>query len=262
MKIMIAAALLSLAMTGCGVIDEPVYVSDDSAGCQPLTCAADAEEAPSVENLFAERERAGDRKLISVNNIMQNPELPTGCECVSLTILLNHYGYDVDKLTLAREYQPKQEFYWYDGMLCGADFRTTFAGDPESEDSYGCYAPCIAATANNFFCANGQEAQAEDISGTDFDRLLTDYISNDEPVLIWVTNKELHEPEYTTVWNTPDGEQMQWLAYEHCVVLTGFDRKDGKIYVSDPLVGNTSYSYERIKQRYIDMGQQAVCIDK
>lgn len=89
-------------------------------------------------------------KLINVKNVLQKPELPTGCECVSLTILLNHLGYNVDKLTLARNYLPKMDFYWSNGIYYGADFRTTFAGNPESSSSYGCYAPCIVTTANNY----------------------------------------------------------------------------------------------------------------
>lgn len=199
-------------------------------------------------------------KLIEVSNIMQNPELPTGCEVTSLTILLNHLGYPVNKVTMARNYLPKQGFYWENGIYYGADFRTTFAGDPESEYSYGCYAPCILTTASNYFEDNGLSGSVFDITGTDFDSLLSDYIKNDIPVLIWITSSNLHEPYYTSIWTTPDGEQVQWLAYEHCVVLTGYDKDNDIIYVSDPLVGNTSYDYSKIRQRYIDLGQQAVYI--
>jgi len=201
-------------------------------------------------------------KQILVQNILQNPELPTGCECVSLTILLNHLGYFVDKVTLARDYLPKMDFYWYNGIYYGADFRTTFAGNPESEHSYGCYAPCIVTTANRFLSENGYIAEAVDLTGTDFDSLLSNYIDNDIPVLIWITSSNLHESRLTSIWTTPTGEQVQWRAYEHCVVLTGYDKDNGFIDVSDPLIGNTSYDYERIKQRYIEMGQQAVYIEK
>lgn len=38
--------------------------------------------------------------------IMQMPELPTGCEITALTMVLNYYGFDVDKVTLATEYLP------------------------------------------------------------------------------------------------------------------------------------------------------------
>lgn len=199
-------------------------------------------------------------KLIDVQNILQNPELPTGCEVTSLTILLNHLGYSADKVTMARNYLPKQSFYWENGIYYGADFRTTFAGNPESEYSYGCYAPCIVTTANGYFSENGFDAAACNITGADFDSLLEDYIDNDKPVLIWITSSNLHEPYYTSIWTTPDGEEVQWLAYEHCVVLTGYDKDNQLIYVSDPLSGNISYDYSTIRQRYNEMGQQAVYI--
>ncbi|MDY3256762.1 MAG: C39 family peptidase, partial [Ruminococcus callidus] len=33
---------------------------------------------------------------INVEAVLQNPELPTGCEITSLTTVLNYWGYDVD----------------------------------------------------------------------------------------------------------------------------------------------------------------------
>ena len=77
------------------------------------------------------------KKTIEVDNIMQYPELPTGCETVALTILLNHLGFPADKVDIARNYLPKLDFYWENGILYGADYKTTFAGDPESEYAYG-----------------------------------------------------------------------------------------------------------------------------
>ena len=201
-------------------------------------------------------------KKIKVKNILQQPELPTGCECVSLTMLLNYFGYNVDKVTLVREYLPKLDFYYLNGNLYGADFTTTFAGDPESADSYGCYAPCITITANKYFIANKINNKAFDLTGTEFDDLLSDYIFDDYPVLIWITHTDLHESVLTTKWLTPDNKSVQWRSFEHCVVLTGYDKKKGLIYVSDPLVGNTSYDYKKLKQRYNEMGKQAVCIGK
>lgn len=201
-----------------------------------------------------------NKKIISVQNILQNPELPTGCEVTSLTILLNHFGYNINKVALSRNFLPKLDFYWSNGVYYGADFRTTFAGDPESQYSYGCYAPCIVTTANSYFADVNSGCQAYDMSGADFDSLLTDYIDKDLPVLIWITSSNLHESSLTSIWTTPDGETVQWRAYEHCVVLTGYDKDKQVIYVSDPLVGNTSYNYDKIKQRYNELGKQAVYI--
>ncbi len=200
------------------------------------------------------------RKAIPVECILQEPELPTGCEVVSLTILLNYLGYPAEKLTMARNYLPKLDFYTVDDQLYGADFRTTFAGDPEQPNAYGCYAPCIVTAANAYLTETGAQQAAYDLSGTDLNTLLQDYIDNDMPVLIWITSKELHEPKLTTIWKTPSGETLQWLAYEHCVVLTGYDESTGELFVADPIVGNTAYDRETLKQRYIAFGQQAVCI--
>ncbi|MBR1764999.1 MAG: C39 family peptidase [Ruminococcus sp.] len=227
---------------------EPAVTDDSSEG-------EEGGEEPAIEGASV----SGSKKL-QVTNILQNPELPTGCETTSLTILLNYLGYPADKVTLARNYLPKQSFYWENGEMYGADFRTTFAGDPEDSYSYGCYAPCIVTTANSYLSATGASARARDLTGTDLDTLLVSCINSGSPVLIWITSANLHETALTTVWKTPAGNQVQWVAYEHCVVLSGYDADAGLIYVADPLVGNTSYSYSLLRQRYIDMGSQAVKI--
>lgn len=201
-------------------------------------------------------------KQIEVKNILQNPELPTGCEVVSLTILLNHLGYNADKLTMARKFLPKMKFYSSGGVQYGADFHTTFAGDPEDSSSYGCYAPCIKTTADIYFAVNRIKAEAQDLTGTDLETLLSDYIDNDRPVLIWITMGNLLASYPGSVWNTPDGRRVQWLANEHCVVLTGYDKGKGLIYVSDPLYGNKSYDLGKLKLRYNELGSQAVCINQ
>lgn len=225
------------------------------------TCdVPNAEQVKPVISMQGDTASAAEKHLIDVKNIMQYPELPTGCESVALTILLNHMGYDANKMTIVRKYLPKLDFYWQNGMLYGANFRYTFAGNPESYYAYGCYAPCIVTTANRYLADQNSGDTAVDLTGTEFDDLLKEHIVNDEPVLIWITSSDLHEPFYTDVWNTPEGDVVQWLAYEHCVVLTGYDLTNKKIYVADPLVGNTSYDYNRIKQRYNDMGKQAVYI--
>ena len=42
--------------------------------------------------------------LIPVRHIAQNPELPTGCEITSLTMVLNYLGYNVSKTYMADNY--------------------------------------------------------------------------------------------------------------------------------------------------------------
>lgn len=163
---------------------------------------------------------------------------------------------------MAKNYLPKQAFYWKNGKLYGADFNTTFAGDPSNNNSYGCYAPCIVTAANKYFKAKGSSRKAKNITGTDFDKLLTTYINNNTPVLVWMTSSNLHASYLTDSWTTTAGKTVQWRAYEHCVVLTGYDKTKGLVYVSDPMVGNTSYSMSLFKQRYNELGKQCIYIAK
>ena len=199
-------------------------------------------------------------KIINVPYIMQRPELPTGCETTALTMLLNHLGVPADKLDIARNYLPKQSFYWKNGQMFGADFRTTFAGDPEDENSYGCYAPCIVTAANSYLQAKGSELRAVNTSGYDLSTLLTNFIDNDIPVLIWISSDGLHETKMTAIWTTPSGEKLQWRAYEHCVVLTGYDYDNGIVYCSDSIVGYAAFNMELLNARFTDFGKQSVCI--
>lgn len=225
--------------------------------CTALPCGA---EETVTEEGAAEK----NAHRIEAENILQNPELPMGCEVTSLTILLRHLGYDIDKLTLSRNYLPKQEFYWWGGVLYGADYETTFAGDPEySYNAYGCMAPCIVTTAENYLNDNGIKAEVKNLSGTPFEQLLSDYIDNDDPVLVWVTYGNLHETYYTDSWITPEGKTVTWKAWEHCVVLTGYDKgagDNGQVYVSDPLEGNVAYDMALFEQRYNEMDMNAVLV--
>lgn len=202
-------------------------------------------------------------KRIDVKKIVQFPELPTGCEITSLTMLLAYLGFDIDKVTLSRDFLPKMSFYTKNNVYYGADFTTTFAGDPEDPYSYGCYAPCIATAANNYLKTQNTKLAAHDISGSELESLLTDYIDKDIPVLIWITSKNLQPSRPTSVWTTPEGKKVQWLSNEHCVVLTGYDLDKKIVHTADPMNTTedyTSYDMDTLKQRYNELGKQCVRI--
>lgn len=202
-------------------------------------------------------------KRIDVKKIVQFPELPTGCEITSLTMLLAYLGFDIDKVTLSRDFLPKMSFYTKNNVYYGADFTTTFAGDPEDPYSYGCYAPCIVTAANNYLKTQNTKLAAHDISGSELESLLTDYIDKDIPVLIWITSKNLQPSRPTSVWTTPEGKKVQWLSNEHCVVLTGYDLDKKIVHTADPMNTTedyTSYDMGTLKQRYNELGKQCVRI--
>lgn len=190
------------------------------------------------------------KKLIdSFNPICQYPELPTGCEITSLTMVLNYYGYAVDKGQLSDNYLDK-------GEVGTVDFRKSFEGDPRDSNSYGCYAPVIVNTANKYLAENGSEMRAVDITNTNFEELF-EYTDVGIPVVLWCTY-ELAHGHFSVTWNV-DGKDLTWFTPEHCMVLLG--QKGNKVIVADPASGEIkSYKKSLLEKRYEELFRQAIII--
>lgn len=200
-------------------------------------------------------------RVYGIKQIMQLPELPTGCEVTALTMVLNFFGHDADKLEIAQDYLEKEKLYLNDDeILCGPDFRYVFPGDPEEDSSFGCLAPCIEQTAQKYLDAVDSAYSVKDITGTSFYDLF-DYISDEMPVIIWST-MSLKEPEYITSWLTAEGEKVTWPTNEHCVVLSAYDYTNNTVILNDPTFGVVSMNMEKVKKRYDQLGKNAVIIFK
>ncbi len=187
----------------------------------------------------------------------QNPELPTGCEITSLTAVLNYYGYNVTKTTMADKYLTKT----VDKI---GNFWEVFVGDPTS-NGFGCYAKPIVNAANRYFASHGGKHTAIDYSGAEFEELLK-IVDNGTPVIIWSTmygvqEDNLREP-YTTVEWTVNGEKIQWIAPEHCMVLIGFDLERSVAIMADPQRGIAEYDLLTVKSRYLALHSQCVILEE
>ena len=181
--------------------------------------------------------------------ICQYPELPTGCEITSLTMVLNHYKYSVDKGTLSDKYLNK-------GKVGKVDPRKQFEGDPRDGNSYGCYAPVIVDTANKYLIEHDSEKRAYDLTGTPLQELFK-YTENLIPVMTWCTYK-LQPGHYSVTWNV-DGKELTWYTPEHCMVLLG--EEDGYVYMADPAYGKIKkYNRKLFEKRYNELFKQAVVI--
>ena len=90
---------------------------------------------------------------VDVPCYLQYPELPTGCESVALTNLLNYYGFGLGKTIIADYYLPKGS---------NGNFVTAFDGNPRRSSGglMGCVAPAITIAGNNFLRAAGSIMQA------------------------------------------------------------------------------------------------------
>ncbi len=223
-------------------------------------------QAVEPEKLLAGAET--DKVFHEVETVLQNPELPHGCEVTGLAMLLSYYGVEADKCELADRWLPK-------GSWGQTDFREAFVGDPGKRvASAGCFASVIADTANRYLKegteggAKGGNKQTSEMSGStgkltavvkenvSFEELLM--MVREAPVLAWTT-MDLQAPYIAQVWEV-DGEELYWQNLEHCVVLTGYDAEKGVLYGTDPLYGPCEYDMKLFSIRFQTMYSQVVQI--
>ena len=187
--------------------------------------------------------------VLNVPCTMQNPELPTGCESVALTNALNYYGFGLGKTVIADAYMPKSSW----------DFVTAFWGNPHSASNGNCIsAPGLTNTANSFLISSGSSLRAYDVTGTGFYDLYS-YLEAGHPVIIWSTigMQNLGSCYATQVYG---GRVYRTYTNSHTVVLRGFNRSLGTVYIADSLAGYVSNSAQRIASLYSQRGAQAVVI--
>lgn len=218
----------------------------------PETAAAKSAANPSsAAKQTQPQSEANPQKLIKgFSVISQLPELPTGCEVTSLTMLLNYLGFDADKLDLADNYLTKGEY----GVT---DPRKAFVGDPRNEEnSRGCYAPVLTEAANKYLADKGSGKTAQDISGRELESLFP-YIDKGIPVIVWGIMDCL-QSEVVSIGEA-DGQPINWVRPEHCMVLIGYD--DNQIIEADPYHGTAiTYNKEQFRTGYNDLFKQAVII--
>jgi uncharacterized protein YvpB len=186
---------------------------------------------------------------IYIPMIAQNPELPTGCEVTALTMILRYNGFDIDKLTLADKFLPK-------GEIGETHPDVAFIGNPRDKHSYGANAPVLVKTANDYLSLVESNLSAHLVQTNDVEDLMK-YLHEGYPVMIWVT-MDMEEGYYSTKWDI-DGQEVQWYAKEHSMVLTGYTNTH--YILADPLSHESCY-YEKIlvEKRYDELGNQALVI--
>ncbi len=255
--------------------DDQVATIDDNGVITFLSHGEVTVTATSQNEITAQAQVSSYSKLPTSYTIQDVPHItqvgifPTGCEIVSTTMLLNHYGYNTTVEYLIDNYLPMESIYVNnDGYYEGPDPESCFLGSPYSYSSFGCYAPVIEYTLNDYLSEEGNKHISQDVTEKTLDELVAEYIVNDIPVVIWST-MYMADPFNTTSWTVSgardyssyeDGDTFTWLANEHCIVLVGYD--ENYYYYNDPM-----YSYGYIKAdkslfetRYEQLGSQAVVL--
>lgn len=262
-KLKYSIALTVIALIA-GVFVGYLLFSGEKAKPEPIrTANVVSRKEKEIDYSFVFSTDDDDRAAHSIegfNIINQLPELPTGCEVTSLTMVMNYYGIETDKMSIARDFLVKGELdpdsY---STLHGPDFRYVFAGSPDNDTSFGCLAPCLVTTAQRYIDYRGaSDLYPADLTGTAFDELF-DFIDHDIPVIIWST-MGLAAPEYKLSWTTWDGDEVTWPTNEHCVVMTAYDTDSNSVRIHDPVNGVISLNMDAVRERYEQLGSNAAAV--
>lgn len=194
-----------------------------------------------------------DTAFIDVPFVNQNPELPTGCEITSLTEVLNFYGFDIDKESLARTYLPMMQ------ELQSGAYIYYFYGSPWSSNGSGCFSPAIVNAANAFLSDVSSPLRAHKLSYSDVNTLLSE-VAQGNPVIVWTSFDYSIKPVTYREVIINDNEKFFWPTYEHCTVLTGYNLTDNTVTLTDPTYGIVVRSLEDFTYYYQMYFYQAVVI--
>ncbi|MEK4252485.1 C39 family peptidase [Ureibacillus sp. FSL K6-2830] len=212
---------------------------------------------PSKPIIQIETFNVSPKDSLKVPVVLQNPELPNGCEITSLTAILNYYGIKMDKLQM-NEYLPKSKVYKKNGVTYGPDPNKAYAGDPKEKDGgYYVYAPPLVDVANKVLAENNLEFRALDLTNATKQELI-DYVKSGVPVLTWVTI-DWKEPRKFSHW-VIEGTNQKHGVYKnlHAVVLTGY--QNGKVTIMNPLTGIEKIDEKTFFRTYKQLGSHALVI--
>lgn len=229
-------------------IRETPKAEEDSKQVQERAQVVQAEQVKKVNQIVNSKKEAVEKKAYTIKgmkSVYQLPELPTGCEATALTILLNHQGINAGKWEIAMKYMPRQDFYYKNGETYGPNPENTFVGDPSRNSGLGCFAPCLVQTVWNYL-RDHEEITSDyiilNLNGKEFSQILQDYVGNDIPVVV-IVSQNLSRPRSAGGWRLASGGYWNWMANHHAMVVYGFDIEKDEVLVCDPLRVDGFYKY-------------------
>jgi len=221
----------------------------------PKTQASVSTDYAAAREFISNSHELKEESILDAPLILQNPELPRGCEVTSLAMLLQYAGVPVDKMTLAKEIKKDPASYRIkNGKIYFGNPHYGFVGNMYSlhEPGYGVYHGPVRELMEEYL-----PGKTIDLTGCEFEDLLY-FLSEKVPVWVIInsTFSELDSKEFIT-WHTPTG--VVRITYrEHSVLLTGFDKE--YVFFNDPLVNipNQRTGRESFQAAWEQMGKQAV----
>lgn len=201
-----------------------------------------------INSDFFKRTLKQRRAELETEELLQTPELPTGCESVALTAALRCLGFTPDKTEIADNY-----------LSYGEDVMWDYVGDPYDYDGAGVFPPGLTNCANNYLAATQRDKYAAyNTMGVEFENLLK-LIDNGFPVVLWTT-MDYEEPMLGDVAYEYEGEYYYWFEMEHCVLLYGYDLDEGTVMLNDPMQGTVTMDLLQMKTVYDAIGRLSMTI--
>ncbi|MGN8769883.1 C39 family peptidase [Paenibacillus barengoltzii] len=190
--------------------------------------------------------------------VSQHPELPRGCEVTALAMLLQYYGFQVNKMELAAEITKDRTSLTYDqsGQMFWGNPYKGFVGDmyDRSKPGFGVFHTPIEKLAQKY-----AGSRVVNYSGLSFDDILH-VVKNGKPIWVIVNTKYKKVDTRLVQWMTKDGPiSTTW--HQHSVLLTGVDQE--YVYFNDPSLTsgkNIKKRRDAFEQAWIQMGKQAIGI--
>ena len=195
---------------------------------------------------------------LDVDPVLQNPQLPNGCEAASLAAVLNSLGVQVDKMDLAYAYIPRVDFSGEDDARVGANPETAYPGDPATSCGFYCFAAPVSEGANKLLAERGSELHAVDTTGVTESGLRW-YLDQGDAVIVWTTLDFSAPRTGSFIWTDgATGETIIPFINLHCIVLTGMGER--ACIVVDPLEGTRRVDKAEFLNSFTEVGSRAVVI--
>lgn len=206
----------------------------------------------------AELPPAKTSNMIDAPMVRQKPELPSGCEITSLTMLLQFYGVNKSKMELLPEmkYDKTPIVFNKDGRIQSwGNPNLGFVGDPTGTTGrgFGIYHAALIELLKKYV------PTAVDLTRKPFAEVEKQILSG-IPVVAWTTI-DYRVPSEWVIWDTPIGP-IQTTFMEHAVLVVGIDEQN--VYINDPLSGKEKQKID--KEQFVAiweaMGRQAISYKK
>lgn len=263
--------LAVMMLTACGKPDVEVNplgsVEKETTATVSQTITKTTEKTVIQTTTVEKKSIPEKSKIVDVPYYSQK-DYPTGCELVSMSMILSFYGFDIAAGDIIKKgYMKFVEVHTKNGIKYGGNPNLVFIGSPNKNSGYGCMSGAVTLAFRRYLASDEQKTDKKykvtNLSDVSLEEICDNYIDKGIPVIVWCSINM--KPTFTKLQNSwiieKTDERYIWKSNEHCLVLTGYDNEN--YYFNDPLVKkNTKYMKCLAERRYKEMGMQAVVFEE